>query len=360
MNANIENYEKWLEWAKQPNERREGRTNILPEIVQYLKAHPEDFQELAKGMEDCSWIAAPNVDSRTWETVSETLIDSNLDNTFGTKYQTLAEIPKEDLVRQIAGIIGPDAAKRFADFIVRSHSVYHVERKEKPILPTIKLTITTKTNIITQEDVEANNLNQNALYEIIISDGVTAIEKDAFSGCKITEIEIPTSVTKIGAGAFDDNYLSAFRCPQGICEIESGTYTANDIEEIIIPKHIRKVGDWAFCGNPIKRIVIDNPDCEIGDGAFFVGAGLKEIHLVGFETPPQHIQQWFWGDTDADRNPKYLKECRLFVPKGTARLYKEYNEDYPILNVRLMDTLEEQTGACSPNPYLFFKEIVEE
>ena len=93
MKANLEKHEKWLEWANLPNERREGRTNILPEIVRYLKTYPEDSSE----------------DLHTWEAISETLIDQCLDNTFGTKYQNLAMIPEEELVRLIAGIIGPDA-----------------------------------------------------------------------------------------------------------------------------------------------------------------------------------------------------------------------------------------------------------
>lgn len=344
MKANLEKLEKWLEWANLPNERREGRTNILPEIVRYLKTYPEDSSE----------------DLHTWEAISETLIDQCLGNTFGTKYQNLAMIPEEELVRLIAGIIGPDAAEKFAGFVTGTPSVYHVEQKEIPILPTIKLTLSSKTRTITQEDVEDNKLSRDALYQIVIPDGVTAIEKDAFSYCNIVEIEIPASVKRIGAGAFDDNYLSTFKYPQSISEIDSRTFSANNIEELVIPRYIEKIGDWAFCGNPLKRIVIDNPDCEIGDGAFFVGGGLQELHLVGFDTPPQHIQQWFWGDTDADKKPEYLEGCRLFVPKGTAHLYKEYQEDYPLLCVCLMDALEKYSGSCTPNPYMFFKEIVEE
>ena len=122
MNTKNKDFEEWLEWANQPNERREGRTNILPEIVAYLKAHPEDFVETVTSMEGCSWIASPGVDPRTWEAVSETIIDRCLDNHFGTKYDVVSNIPKEELVRQIAGIIGPDAAKRFAQFVAESPS----------------------------------------------------------------------------------------------------------------------------------------------------------------------------------------------------------------------------------------------
>ena len=122
MNTENKGFEEWLEWANQPSQRREGRTNILPEIVAYLKAHPEDFVETVTSMEGCSWIASPGVDPQTWEAVSESLIDRCLESHFGAKYDAISDIPKEELVRQIAGIIGPEAAHRFAQFVADSPS----------------------------------------------------------------------------------------------------------------------------------------------------------------------------------------------------------------------------------------------
>lgn len=122
MNTENKDFEEWLEWANQPNERREGRTNILPEIVAYLKAHPEDFVETVTSMEGCSWIASPGVDPQTWEAVSESLIDSCLESHFGAKYDAISDIPNEEIVRLIAGIIGPEAANRFAQFVADSPS----------------------------------------------------------------------------------------------------------------------------------------------------------------------------------------------------------------------------------------------
>ena len=122
MSTENKDFEEWLVWANQPNERREGCTNILPEIVEYLKAHPEDFVEPVTSMEGCPYIAAPGVDSRTWEAVSETIIDQCLDNHFGKKYNAVSHIPKEELVGLIAGIIGPDAASRFAQFVANNPS----------------------------------------------------------------------------------------------------------------------------------------------------------------------------------------------------------------------------------------------
>ena len=40
---NSVSYTEWMEWAKKPSENRNGRKNILPEIVEYLSDHPEEF-----------------------------------------------------------------------------------------------------------------------------------------------------------------------------------------------------------------------------------------------------------------------------------------------------------------------------
>jgi hypothetical protein len=93
-----------------------------------------------------------------------------------------------------------------------------------------------------------------------------------------------------------------------------------------------------------------NPDCIIGLGAFFIGDGLKELHLRSY-TPLKNIVEWFWGDTPMDRQPEYFSDCVLFVPKGTAYLYYSHRE-------------ETVYGYDAPynyyDPYLFFKDIVEE
>ena len=110
-------FQEWIDWAKMSNERREGRNNILPEIVEYLQEHPKDFYLPALSMEGCSCIAAPDVDAVTWESLSETLIDQCLENTFGSNYNRISEIPHDEIVRLASGIIGEKVAEKFADFI---------------------------------------------------------------------------------------------------------------------------------------------------------------------------------------------------------------------------------------------------
>lgn len=109
-------YSEWMEWAKKPSETRKDRNYILPEIISYLTAHPEDFNEPVQVIDGLP-IAAPDVSPRTWVGASEVLIDQCLDNYVGTRYDSIASMPKEEITHYLAGIIGPEVAKKFADYI---------------------------------------------------------------------------------------------------------------------------------------------------------------------------------------------------------------------------------------------------
>lgn len=118
--VNKNNLPRWIEWARKPNERRDGRNNILPEIIDYLTDHPEEFDKPILLIDGSPHIIAPAVSPRTWEAVSESLIEQCLENVFGKRYDSIASIPKDEIVHLIAGIIGTDAAEKFADYIWRA------------------------------------------------------------------------------------------------------------------------------------------------------------------------------------------------------------------------------------------------
>ncbi len=111
-------YSEWMEWAKKPSETWKGRNNILPEIIDYLTEHPEDFKEPVQLIDGLP-IAAPGVSPLTWVGVSETLVVQCLENRFSKRYDSIASMPKEEITHLLAGIIGPKVSKKFADYITR-------------------------------------------------------------------------------------------------------------------------------------------------------------------------------------------------------------------------------------------------
>ena len=111
-------YSEWMAWAKKPSETRKDRNNILPEIIDYLTEHPEDFKEPVQLIDGLP-IAAPGVSPLTWVGVSETLVVQCLENRFSKRYDSIASMPKEEITHLLAGIIGPKVSKKFADYITR-------------------------------------------------------------------------------------------------------------------------------------------------------------------------------------------------------------------------------------------------
>ena len=117
---------EWLEWAKKESSRRPGRKNVLTDIVSYieseLKRDPKDFGDFYE-----MWSHPTGelngekgtANPRTWEALSETLIDQCLENRFGKKYPSISSMPKAALAHIASGIVGGDVAKRFATFVAQ-------------------------------------------------------------------------------------------------------------------------------------------------------------------------------------------------------------------------------------------------
>ena len=117
---------EWLEWAKKESSRRPGRKNVLTDIVSYieseLKRDPKEFGDFYE-----MWSHPTGelngekgtANPRTWEALSETLIDQCLENRFGKRYPSISSMPKAALAHIASGIVGGDVAKRFATFVAQ-------------------------------------------------------------------------------------------------------------------------------------------------------------------------------------------------------------------------------------------------
>lgn len=85
---------------------------------------------------------------------------------------------------------------------------------------------------------------------VVIPDGVTKIQSQAFYGCdSLTSVVIPDSVKEIGAYAF-------FGC--------------NSLTSVEVPESMRVIGEFAFSGAPLTSFAIPKGLTEIGAGVFMV------------------------------------------------------------------------------------------
>ncbi len=95
---------------------------------------------------------------------------------------------------------------------------------------------------------------------VIIPDGVTTIDHNAFKECAdLKSVEIPSSVTEIGSYAFS---------------------WCDKLENVEISASVTKIGNYAFdyCSN-LKRVVISDGTVEIGDYAFKNCGSLENVEV---------------------------------------------------------------------------------
>jgi hypothetical protein len=83
-----------------------------------------------------------------------------------------------------------------------------------------------------------------------IPNTVTNIERQAFYGCKITNVTIPDCVISIGDFAFSGSPLSSIvNIPDSVIRIGAGAFSDCDFSGVTIPKSVTIIGNFAFSLN---------------------------------------------------------------------------------------------------------------
>ncbi|MDR2233072.1 MAG: leucine-rich repeat domain-containing protein [Tannerella sp.] len=154
----------------------------------------------------------------------------------------------------------------------------------------------TKRNIIS-EHMFTNTILQN----MILPENTILIEDEAFACClQLQHITIPKGVKSIGNAAFSN------------CDLIS----------ISIPESVTSFGQFAFQScNQLKNIIIPSTVSFIGRGAFEMCQSLEEIHCKNTMPPTfeKNGNNYLFDEDYSISNIE--KNCILYVPNGSARLY---------------------------------------
>lgn len=172
------------------------------------------------------------------------------------------------------------------------------------------------------------SIGDNAFYycssmsEIVLSENLTHIGASAFYGCSFTDIILPDGITAINNGIFSKcTKLTNIEIPNSVTTIgNTAFYYCTELREITLPENITEIKDYAFSGcsklSLVKCYAATPPTCN----SIFMG------------TPEDMI---------------------IRVPQAYLDLYKA-NESWNKYDIRAIETesIDEMAEATTlyPNP----------
>ncbi len=127
--------------------------------------------------------------------------------------------------------------------------------------------------------------------KIIISDGITEIESNAFQQCiALEEVEFPSTLTYIGHTAFFScTNLKELNLPSSLKEIASSAFMAcYKLTDVTIPEGVEKIGTFVFNGCHSLKTVNFPASLKILDGGAFAGCRDIESVTVASGNPVYH------------------------------------------------------------------------
>lgn len=151
-----------------------------------------------------------------------------------------------------------------------------------------------------------------AIYisEIVIPDGVSEIEDDAFFYTRFKTVKIPKSVEKIGENAFYSYNLSEFTVAE-----ENATFSAVDgvlfnkdktvlvlcplgknVLEYTVPDGVLEIGEGAFGDTRIKSIRLSETVTKISDNALMSGS-IAKVYIPESVTDISYSAMYYYADT---------------------------------------------------------------
>lgn len=126
-------------------------------------------------------------------------------------------------------------------------------------------------------------LNDILITDLVIPEGVTAINADVFSGCfSLASVTIPDSVKTIGGDAFSNcESLASVTIGNGVTSIGEHAFCGcTSLTSVTIPDSVTNIGSSAFSGcSNITSVTIENGVETIGEGAFYECTNLTSVTI---------------------------------------------------------------------------------
>jgi len=194
-----------------------------------------------------------------------------------------------------------------------------------------------------------------ALEEVVLPEGITRIQTDAFSRCEnLKKINIPSTVTRFGSAFYHCHSLESITIPEGIDEIEELTFSncraltsitipqsvetvgaasmreCLSLTDIVFPDGVKTIDNYALAYNTgLKSATLGAGLTKLGDGVFQGCTALES--LTALATTPSAVGDDPFYNVDKET-------CILYVPAESLDLYKVADGYKDFLNIRPLAT----------------------
>lgn len=203
---------------------------------------------------------------------------------------------------------------------------------------------TIENNIIYNKNkTEIHFVDRTMTGTFTVPSTVTTIGYSSFLGTQFDKIILPEGVTKIKQNAFMFSTATSINLPTTLTTIESDAFNNAHLIDLVIPESVSFIGLSCFIGiDTLKSIYFEGYPLTIQDGAFQHLTGIENVYIHEVNPPSAKFSMFYGGNQS---------NCNLFVPFGSATLYKTANvwKDFKIVKEMLPITNESQTIKIKPS-----------
>jgi hypothetical protein len=117
------------------------------------------------------------------------------------------------------------------------------------------------------------------IKKVIVPEGVTCIDAQAFKLCSLREIVLPESLLVIGRSAFESSSLQVVKLPKNLRTIGARAFYSSGLKVADIPGSVETIEGSAFDDCGLNELTIQNGVKNIGSFAFASCKNLTELVL---------------------------------------------------------------------------------
>lgn len=178
----------------------------------------------------------------------------------------------------------------------------------------------------------------DAVYDIVIPDGVTKINSYAFAGARLNSVTVPSGVTEIGEEAFAECWgdFQTVHLPEGLQSIGYGAFANSTLKRIEIPESVTYLGsNMFFRCNELEEVIINAQITSVEEYSFYQCGNLRTVVL-----PPtlRIIHDWAFSSC--------ISLQSIDIPEGVTEIGDVAFSGYGFTSVIIPNSVRTLGAGC--------------